>query len=146
MEKNSDYIKLIKNNEKKSKTLKNLFFSGVGGGFICLFGELLATLFIYLGLSKENSYPLVTLTFILLAALATALGFFDKIASLIGAGALVPVTGFSNAVISSAIDNKSEGLVGGIGTKIFTVAGPVILYSTVTGILYGFIYFIYVLI
>ena len=128
MEKNSYYKALIKENEGKSKTLKNTALAALGGGLICLAGELFSTLFIFL------------------AAIATALGFFDKIATKIGAGALVPVTGFSNAVISCAIDTRSEGLVGGVGTKIFTVAGPVILYSSVTGVLYAFIYYLYTLI
>lgn len=146
MEKNSYYKALIKENEGKSKTLKNTAFAALGGGLICLAGELFSTLFIYLGIKDTDAYPLVTLLFIFLAAIATALGFFDKIATKIGAGALVPVTGFSNAVISCAIDTRSEGLVGGVGTKIFTVAGPVILYSSVTGVLYAFIYYLYTLI
>ena len=76
------------------------------------------------------------------ASLATALGFFDKIARFCGAGTLVPVTGFSNSVTSAAIDNRSEGYISGVGAKIFTVAGPVILYSSVAGTVYGLIYFI----
>ena len=96
-----------------------------------------------LGVTEKTSYVLVTVTYIVLASLATAFGFFDKIARYGGAGTLVPVTGFSNAVTSSAIDNRSEGYISGVGAKIFTVAGPVILYSTISGTVYGIIYYLY---
>ena len=85
----------------------------------------------------------VTVTYIVLASLATALGFFDRIARVAGAGTLLPVTGFANSVTSSAIDTRSEGFVLGVGKGIFTVAGPVILYSTLAGTVYGFIYYIF---
>jgi stage V sporulation protein AC len=79
---------------------------------------------------------------IFIAILFTGLGVFDKVAKYAGAGTLVPITGFANAVASCAIDNKSEGYVMGVGAKIFTIAGPVILYGTVTGAVYGVIYYI----
>ena len=110
---------------------------------LCFIGQWLAYLFIYLNIKEENAYILVTVSFIFIASLATALGFFDKVARHAGAGTLVPVTGFSNSVTSAAIDNKSEGYISGVGAKIFTVAGPVILYSTVAGTLYGLIYYFF---
>jgi stage V sporulation protein AC len=113
----------------------------VGGG-ICFAGQWLSYLFIYLGATEKTSYTYVSLSFILLSALATALGFFDLIATRAGAGTLVPVTGFSNSVTSSAIDNRSEGFITGVGAKIFTVAGPVILYAVISGSLYGVVYFL----
>ena len=106
-------------------------------------GEWLAYLFRYLGIDSERSYVLVTVSFIAIASLATSLGFFDRLARHGGAGTLLPVTGFSNAVTSSAIDTASEGYISGVGSKIFTVAGPVILYSTVAGTVWGLIYYIY---
>lgn len=143
LEKNRDYEKIIKRHAPKSPVLKNSFMAFIVGGVICFVGEWLAYLYRYLGVSEENSYVLVTVTLIFLASVSTALGFFDKIARFGGAGTLVPVTGFSNAVTSSAIDNRSEGYVSGVGAKIFTVAGPVILYSTIAGTVYGLIYYIY---
>ena len=141
-EKNNEYKKLIKKHAPSSPVLKNSFFAFLIGGLICAVGEWLAYLYRYLGVSNENSYILVTVSFIVLASIATALGFFDKIARIAGAGTLLPVTGFSNSVTSSAIDTKSEGFISGVGKGIFTVAGPVILYSVVAGTVYGLIYYI----
>ena len=125
-----------------SKVIKNSLKAFFFGGTICLFGELLAELYIFLGLSEKTSYTLVTVSLIFIAALLTGVGLFDKIARHAGAGTLVPVTGFANAVVSPAIDTKSEGLILGVGAKIFTVAGPVILYATLSGTLFGIIYYI----
>ena len=142
-ENNAEYKKLVKRHSPKSPFLKNAFFAFLIGGLICFIGEWLAFLYRYLGIEEEKSYVLVTVTYIVLASLATGFGFFDKIARHGGAGTLLPVTGFSNAVTSSAIDTRSEGYIAGVGSKIFTVAGPVILYSTVAGTVYGLIYYIY---
>lgn len=142
MEKNESYQSLAKKHAKSSPTAKRAIAAFLGGGFLCFLGEWLAYFYLYLGLSEKDAYLAVTLSFIFLASLATALGFFDKIAVMLGAGTLVPVTGFSNSVTSSAIDTRSEGFISGVGTKIFTVAGPVILYSSIAGVLYGLVYFI----
>ena len=141
IEKNKDYKTEIKRHAPHSPLLKDCFFAFISGGFICFTGELLASLFIYLIGDRDTAYLLVTVFFIVLASLLTALGIFDRIARFSGAGTLLPVTGFSNSVTSSAIDSRSEGLILGVGSKIFTVAGPVILYSTIAGTLYGVIYF-----
>lgn len=143
LEKNEDYKNIVKKHSPKSPVFKNCIFAFLVGGFLCFVGQWLAFLFIYLGVDQEHSYILVTVSYIVLASLATAFGFFDKIARFAGAGTLVPVTGFSNAVTSSAIDTRSEGYISGVGSKIFTVAGPVILYSTIAGTVYGIIYYIY---
>ena len=143
LEKNEDYKNIVKKHSPKSPVFKNCLLAFLVGGFLCFAGQWLSFLFMYLGVDEEHSYILVTVFYIILASLATALGFFDKIARFGGAGTLVPVTGFSNAVTSSAIDTRSEGYISGVGSKIFTVAGPVILYSTIAGTVYGLIYFIY---
>ena len=143
IEENKEYLSLLKKHSPKSPILKNLSLAFLVGGFLCFVGQWLAYLFIYLNIKEENAYILVTVSFIFIASLATALGFFDKIARHAGAGTLVPVTGFSNSVTSAAIDNKSEGYISGVGAKIFTVAGPVILYSTVAGTIYGLIYYFF---
>ena len=94
------------------------------------------------GFDERLSLTIVTVTLIFLGALLTALGVFDKIAKHAGAGTLVPITGFSNAVISPALDDKSEGLVMGVGAKMFTISGPVIVYGVVSSVIYGFIYWL----
>ena len=143
IEKNSEYKNIINKHAPTSPILKNCFFAFLMGGFLCFVGEWAAFLFLSLGLDENGAYLTVTIIYILLASISTALGFFDKIARLCGAGTLVPVTGFSNAVTSSALDTRSEGYIGGVGSKIFTVAGPVILYSTIAGTIYGFVYYLY---
>lgn len=145
MEKNRDFKLKCDRHSPPSSIVKHTLLAFLVGGAICFFGELLAYLFITLGIEERDAYLSVTLVLIALASLATSLGFFDRLAVFAGAGTLVPVTGFSNAVTSSAIDTKSEGLVAGVGTKIFTVAGPVILYATLAGTAYGLIYYIYTL-
>lgn len=143
---NEEYKALVKRHAPPSPIIKNCIFAFLVGGFLCFVGQWLAELFMLLNLNEEHSYVLVTVLYIILASLATALGFFDKIARFSGAGTLVPVTGFSNSVTSSAIDTRSEGFVMGVGKGIFSVAGPVILYSTIAGTVYGFIYYIYKLV
>ena len=113
------------------------------GGAISLAAQLLKSLYIAIGVKEENVLSLVGITLIVIASLLTALGLFDNIARIAGAGTLVPITGFSNAVTSQALDTRSEGMILGVGAKIFTVAGPVILYGVASGIIYGLIRFIY---
>ena len=113
------------------------------GGSICALGQ--ALLFFYtktLGMGERAASTGVSVTLVFLAALLTGIGVFDRIGRVAGAGTLVPITGFSNAVTSPAIDTQSEGWVMGVGAKIFTVAGPVILYGSLSGVLYGVIYYI----
>lgn len=134
---------LIKKHSPGSTLLKNSLLAFFFGGLICLIGQLFLMLYSYLGCDEKTAGILVTVTLIFIAALLTALGIFDKIARYAGAGTLVPVTGFSNAVVSEAMDSKSEGYVLGVGAKIYTVAGPVILYGILSGFVYGVIYFVY---
>ncbi|MBQ7343537.1 MAG: SpoVA/SpoVAEb family sporulation membrane protein [Clostridia bacterium] len=134
---------IIKKFTPKTKVLKNTLLAFIFGGLISLGAELLREAYIYFGMSEKDALTLVGVTLILLASLLTALGLFDRIARYAGAGTLVPITGFSNSVTSQALDAKSEGLILGVGAKIFTVAGPVILYGIASGVLYGIIYFIY---
>lgn len=140
IESNEDYRTLVNRRAPTSPILKDVVLAFLVGGFLCFCGQWLAFLFLYLGLDEKYAYLSVTVVFIILASIATSLGFFDRIARFSGAGTLVPVTGFSNSVTSMAIDTRSEGFVLGVGSKIFTVAGPVILYSTLSGTLYGLLY------
>ena len=133
---------IIKRNTPKSPVVKNTLLAFIIGGAICLFAEGARNLYMYLTSDKELSQLLATLTVVLIGGILTAVGGFDRLARHAGAGTLVPITGFSNSVVSSAIDASSEGYVSGVGTKIFTVAGPVILYATVAGVIYGIIYYL----
>lgn len=133
---------IIKRNTPKSPVFKDSLLAFIFGGGICLFAEGMRNLYLYLTSDKELSQLLATLTVVLIGGILTAVGGFDRVARHAGAGTLVPITGFSNSVVSSAIDASSEGYICGVGTKIFTVAGPVILYATVAGIIYGIIYYL----
>ena len=135
------YQKYAKKHAPTSPTLKNCIFAFIFGGLICCIGEALFKLYNSVLLLTENdSGAFVSITLVFLAALLTGLGIFDNIAKLAGAGTLVPITGFANSVSSPAIDTKAEGFVLGVGAKIFTIAGPVLLYGTLAGALYGVIY------
>ena len=138
-----EYKALVKNTAPKSPIFKNCTFAFLFGGAICAFGQLLFDFYTAVtDYDKDGRYALVTITIIFITAFLTGIGIFDNIAKHAGAGTLVPVTGFANAVVSPAIDTKAEGLVLGVGAKIFTVAGPVILYGTLSGTVYGVILWI----
>lgn len=107
-----------------------------------MLGELLGGVYLSFTKDPKLSSSLVSITLIIAASILTALGVFDRLAKHSGAGTLVPITGFSNAVTSQALDAKSEGLILGVGSKIFTVSGPVILFGLIFGVVYGVIYFI----
>ena len=125
----------------KSPVVKDCFRAFLVGGLICCLGQGLTDVYTKLcGMPKEDAGTLTAATLVLIAAVLTGLGIFDRIAKFAGAGTLVPITGFANAVVSPAIDSHSEGLILGVGAKIFTVAGPVLLYGTLAGTLYGVVY------
>ena len=113
-----------------------LWAFGVGGG-ICLLGEVLRQWYLGLGLEADLAGTLTSCTLIALSAVLTTLGLYQKLAARAGAGSLVPITGFANAVVSAAIESKTEGRVLGTGAKMFTIAGPVIVYGTLAAVLYG---------
>ena len=125
----------------KSPLLKDCAWAFFVGGGICCIGQGLLDIYgNLLDLSEKDAGMLCSITLVFVAALLTGIGIFDNIARHAGAGTLVPITGFANSVVSPAIDSKSEGLVLGVGAKIFTVAGPVLLYGTLAGAAYGVIY------
>ena len=126
----------------RSPIVKDCLHAFLVGGLICAVAQGLILLYGALGLSKEDSGTLTSVTLVFVAALLTGLGVFVRIAKFAGAGTLVPITGFANSVVSPAIDCKAEGWVLGVGAKIFTVAGPVLLYGTLAGALWGVIYWI----
>ncbi len=127
----------------RSPILKNCIRAFLVGGLICILGQGLKDVYTKLcGMEKEDAGTLTAVTLVFLAVLLTGIGIFDRIAKFAGAGTLVPITGFANAVASPAIDSKSEGWILGVGSKIFSVAGPVLLYGTLAGAVYGVIYWI----
>jgi len=137
-----NYKKYVNARAKKSPLAKDCVRAFLAGGTICLGAQGLLALYKNWGLEKDDAAALVSVTLVFLTALLTGLGVFDKIAKWAGAGTLVPITGFANAVSAPAIDTKGEGFVLGVGAKIFSIAGPVILYGITAGVLYGVIYWI----
>ena len=125
-----------------SPKIKDFIWAYFVGGAICVLGQLFFEFYTKMGLSEKVVKMAVPVSIIFIAALLTGLGVFDKIAKRAGAGTLVPITGFANAVVSPAIEFKNEGYILGVGAKIFTIAGPVIMYGTVASVVYGVIYWI----
>ena len=139
--KKQEYVEYVNSRAKKSPIVKNCLFAFLFGGLICVVGQGFIDLYSFLGASEKDSSTLASVSLIFIATVLTGFGVFDNISRLAGAGTLVPITGFSNAISSQAIDAKSEGYVLGVGAKIFTIAGPVIVYGIVSGAIYGVIYY-----
>ncbi len=137
---NAQYCEYVKSKTPNSKLLKNCIKAFVSGGLICILGQALLNLYQYLGLSQEDSSTLVSISLIFLSALLTGLDIYPKIAKHAGAGTLVPITGFANSVAAPALEAKTEGYVLGVGAKVFTIAGPVILYGVIASMIAGIIY------
>lgn len=136
---NEDYNALVSQRAMPSPMLKNTLWAFFVGGGICAFGQLLVNLYKSLGLDKEQAGTAGSLTLILIAAVLTGLGIFDAIAKRAGAGTLVPITGFANAVVSPAVEFKTETMTLGSCTKMFTIAGPVIVYGVTASVIYGIV-------
>lgn len=136
---NQDYGKLVNERSKPSPMGKNIVWAFLVGGAICAAGQGLTGLYQSYGLDKEQAGTATSVTLIFAAALLTGLGVFDKLAKRAGAGTLVPITGFANAVVSPALEFKSEGLVMGVAAKMFVIAGPVLVFGISASVLYGLI-------
>ncbi len=136
------YKKFARAHAPRSPIGKNCLNAFLIGGLICAIGQGFNDFYhLALGFSKDDAGLLASVSLVFISVILTAFGIFDEIAKVAGAGTLVPITGFANAVVSPAIDSKSEGLVLGVGAKIFTIAGPVLLYGILSGAIYGVIYF-----
>ncbi len=136
---NQDYGRLVNDRSKPSPMGKDLVWAFLVGGAICTIGQGLTTLYQNYGLDKEQAGTATSVTLIFAAALLTGLGIFDKLAKRAGAGTLVPITGFANAMVSPALEFKSEGLITGTAVKLFTVAGPVLVFGMSASVIYGLI-------
>ena len=134
-----EYGKLVKRRSAPSPMGKNLVCAFVVGGLICTVGQGLLNLYRSWGLGREEAGTAVSVTLILAAALLTGLGCFDKLAKHAGAGTLVPITGFANAMVSPALEFRSEGLITGTAAKLFVVAGPVLVFGISASVVYGLI-------
>ena len=132
-----EYQKYVQSMAKKSPIVKDVLLAFVIGGSICLRGQLIQNGWADAGLSMQASGTATSCTLVFLSALLTGLNLYNKIARYGGAGTLVPITGFANAVVSPAIDFKSEGFITGMAAKMFLVAGPVIVFGTIASVLYG---------
>ena len=137
-----EYGKLVDQYAPKSKCLKNCANAFWVGGLICVIGQLLLNGFSALGLDEKMSGAAVAVCLVALSAILTGFAVYDDIAKLAGAGTLVPITGFANAVVAPAIEFKTEGFVTGLAVKMFTIAGPVLVYGTAASVLYGLILWI----
>lgn len=138
-----EYGEMVKKASPNSKSCIDIPCAFVIGGLVCVIGQALTDFYSYLGFDDRTSAAWCTVTLVFLSALLTGLGVYEKIAKHGGAGTLVPVTGFANAVASPAVEFKSEGYILGLGAKIFIIAGPVILYGTAASVLYGLIYYFF---
>lgn len=138
-----EYQEYVDQKSPNSPILKNCFNAFWVGGLICSIGQFIMEFCKYRGLDTEISSTIVSIILIFLSAFLTALNLFNRIGKFAGAGSLVPITGFANSIVSPAMEYKSEGYVMGVGAKMFTVAGPVLVYGISTSILVGIFYLIF---
>ena len=136
------YENYVKKRAKKSNLFFDCLLAFFCGGFICVSGMGIHRFLSNFIIREDLISNAVSIILILFACLLTSIGWFDSIAKLAGAGTLVPITGFANAMCSPSLDNKSEGFILGVGAKMFTIAGPVIVYGTVASVVYGVVYWI----
>ena len=134
-----EYQAYVKKKSPKSPIVKNTALAFLVGGAICALGQLISGGYAGLGLSRTDAGTATSVTLVFLSAMATGLGLYTRLARFAGAGTLVPITGFANAVVSPAVDFKSEGLITGTAVKMFSIAGPVIAYGTAASVIYGVI-------
>lgn len=137
-----EYNRYVARLARKSPIWKDLVNAFWTGGLICVVGQLILNGFTALELSEQDAATATSVSLVFLSAVLTGLSLYDDLAKLAGAGTLVPITGFANAVVSPAIEFKSEGFVTGMAAKMFVIAGPVIVYGTVASVVYGVVYWV----
>ena len=138
-----EYGKLVEELSPKSPMLKDCALAFLVGGLICALGQLIMNGYLALDMEKTDASTAASMTLVALSAFFTGLSLYDNLAKFAGAGTLVPITGFANAVAAPAVEFKTEGFVLGVGAKMFTIAGPVIVYGVSASVLYGIIYWIF---
>ncbi len=137
------YSKMSDNASPPSRSKVNIPVAFVVGGLICVIGQFLMTAYKNMGMDSTSAGAWTSITLVAASSLCTGMGWYQKLAKHAGAGTLVPITGFSNAVTSAAVESSTEGYVTGVGTKIFTIAGPVILYGCTASVIYGVVYYLF---
>ena len=139
---NKQYKEYVKEKSPNSKILRNSIFAFLTGGCICTIGQLINMFLTSKGFNKETASTITSVIMIFLGAILTGLNIYDDIAKYAGAGTIVPITGFANSIVSSAMEFKSEGYIMGLGAKMFTIAGPVIVFGIIASVVCGVIYYI----
>lgn len=138
-----EYGKMAKKASPPSKKVKNGCLAFVIGGLICALGEALGMIYEKIGIGHDDVKALIPVTLIVIAAVLTALGVFDKIAYYAGAGTIVPITGFANSIVSPAMEFQSEGRILGTGANMFKIAGPVLVFGSAAAVAYGIVYYVF---
>lgn len=136
------YGKLVEQKSPKSPIFRDCALAFTVGGLICCFGQALTNWYAGMDLSNTEASGAASMTLVALSALLTGLSLYDNLAKHAGAGTLVPITGFANAIAAPAVEFKTEGFILGVGSKMFTIAGPVIVYGLSASVVYGFIYWL----
>lgn len=137
-----DYSKLVEKKAPKSPIIKDCIAAFIIGGIICCIGQLIMNMLAVYGFTTDDTGIYTSSVLIVCASVLTGLGLYSKLGRFAGAGSIVPITGFSNSITSSAIEFKKEGFILGLGAKIFIIAGPVILYGLLTSVAVGIVYYI----
>lgn len=138
-----EYQKYVDSLQKKSPIIKDVLCAFLIGGLICVLGQGVMNGYLALGLEKDEASTAMSVTLVFLSAILTGFSVYDDIARFAGAGTLVPITGFANSVVAPAIEFKAEGFITGMAAKMFSIAGPVIVYGTVASVVYGLILVIF---
>lgn len=137
-----EYSKYVESKAKKSPIFKNILFAFLVGGLICVIGQGITNISMHYGIEQKDAVIISTVCLIFLGAFLTAINLYSKLGKYAGAGSIVPITGFSNSIVAPAIEYKSEGYVLGLGSNMFKVAGPVLVYGVTTSVIVGFIYWL----
>ena len=143
LETNKDYQNYVDKKSPNSPILKNCFHAFLVGGLICTIGQLISSFCMYRGMAQDTASSITSIILIFITAFLTSLNIFNKIGKFAGAGSFIPITGFANSIVSPAMEYKSEGYVMGVGGKMFTVAGPVLVFGISASIIVGLVYIIF---
>ena len=143
IESKAEYQKYVDKKTPNSPIFKNCFNAFWVGGLICLIGQFIFEFCKYRQINETNSYAIVSIILVFLSSFLTAINIFNRVGKFAGAGSLIPITGFANSIVSPAMEYKSEGYVMGVGAKMFTVAGPVLVYGISTSIIVGIFYVLF---
>ncbi len=139
---NQEYSDYVDSKAKPSPIGKNIALAFVSGGIICMIGQLIYDIALYFGLEKTDALSTCSIILIFLGAFLTSINLYSKIGKYCGAGSAIPITGFSNSIVASAIEFKTEGYILGLGANMFKIAGPVLVYGITSSVIYGFIYWL----